>query len=196
MQNTLRLATLLTLFIATPAYAAEGGLLSVNTGLMVWTVLIFAIVLLVLYKAAFPHILGAVEARERHIRELLEAAARDRADAQALLEEQRRELEAVRARTQELVAEGRAAGERVREEILAQARREQEELIIRTRRDLEGEMARAVEQLRTEAVELAVAAASKLVQRNLDQEDNRRLVRDFLSQVETQDGAAVTAAGV
>jgi F-type H+-transporting ATPase subunit b len=194
MQRSLRLALLLSLLLASPALAQEeGGLLSVEPGLIIWTVIIFLIVLAVLYKAAYPRILGVVEAREAHIRELLAAAARDREEAQALLEQQRREMEGVRTRTQEMLAEGRAAGERMREELLAQTRREQEELMSRARRDIQGEMDRASAQLRTEVVELAIAAASRLVDRNLDQEDNRRLVREFLAEVGTPGGATVSA---
>src|SRR5690554_2992159 len=87
------------------AAAQEGGLLDINTGLMVWTVLIFLIVLAILYRMAYPHILGAVEAREQQIRDLLAAAARDRQAAQEALEEQTRQLEETRARVQDLVAE-------------------------------------------------------------------------------------------
>lgn len=184
MSRSLRLAALLLMLLATPAFAAEGGLLDVNEGLIIWTILIFLIVLVVLYKAAFPMILGAVEAREAHIRELLAAAARDRQEAETLLADQRRETEEVRARVQELLAEGRGAGERLREDILAQARREQEDILLRTRRDIQGELDRALQQVREDAVDLAIAAASKVVEKNLDAEENRRLVREFLREVE------------
>ncbi|HEX2201836.1 MAG TPA: hypothetical protein VHG91_00990, partial [Longimicrobium sp.] len=63
------LAVGLALLQATPLAAQEQSPLDVNTGLMIWTILIFVIVLLVLRKFAWPNILGAVEAREAHIRE-------------------------------------------------------------------------------------------------------------------------------
>ena len=187
MPKSLRLAGLLAILFATPALAqeeAEGGLLSIDTGLMVWTVVIFLIVLFVLYRAAFPKILGAVEAREKHISDLLASAAKDRAEAQALLEAQRKERDATRAQVQEQMAEGRTAGEKLREEILAEARREQQELLQRTRRDIRQEMDRSLAELRVQAVDLAIAAASRLVERNLDDEDNRTLVREYLERVE------------
>lgn len=184
MRTSLRLTSLLLLSTAKPAFAQEGGLLDINEGLMVWTILIFLLVLGILYKAAFPHILGAVEAREAKIRELLAQAELDREQARVALEEQTRQLEETRARVQELVAEGKSAGERVREEILGEARRQADELLVRTRRDVRQELERAQEELRVEVVEIALAAASKLVQRNLDEEDNRRLVRDFLAEAE------------
>ncbi|MEX2582077.1 MAG: F0F1 ATP synthase subunit B [Gemmatimonadota bacterium] len=193
MHTSLRLTALLLLVTAKPAFAQEGGLLDINTGLMVWTVLIFLLVLGILYKAAFPHILGAVEAREARIRELLEEAARDREAAQAALAEHTKQLEETRARMQELVVEGRTAGERVREEIIAEARSQADEILARGRRDVRQELDTAMQELRRETVELAIAAASKLVDRNLDAEDNRRLVRDYLADLESGQTAPAVA---
>jgi F-type H+-transporting ATPase subunit b len=193
MQRFLRLTLLLSLVTAKPAFAQEGGLLDINEGLMVWTVLIFLIVLGILYKAAFPHILGAVEAREAKIRELLEQAAQDREAAQAALAEQTRHLEETRAQVHEMVSEGRTAGERAREEIISDARAQAEEILTRARRDVRQELENAMQEMRLETVEIAIAVASKLVERNLDAEDNRRLVRDYLAELERQPGTPAVA---
>lgn len=184
--NALLTSLALMALSAPPAHAAEGGILTPEGGLMTWTIIVFGLVLYTLYKFAFPHILGAVEAREERIREMLAAAARDRDEAQLLLEERKKEMDVVRGRAQEVIAEARTAGERMREELLVQARREQEEMMTRTRRDLDLQVQRAIDQIRAEAVDLAIAAASKLVERNMDAEDNRRMVREFLAQVEAQ----------
>jgi F-type H+-transporting ATPase subunit b len=186
--KTLLLFVSLALTAVSPAAAVEepGGILSPETGLMFWTIVVFGIVLLVLYKFAYPFILGAVEAREQRIRELLAAAARDREEAHQLLEQQKKEHEELRTQAQEIFAEARAAGERTREDLLAQARREQEEMLARARRDIEAETGRALDALRRETVEIAIAAAEKLVRRNLDTEENRRLVRDFLGEAEAR----------
>ncbi|HEV2130712.1 MAG TPA: F0F1 ATP synthase subunit B [Longimicrobiaceae bacterium] len=197
MLKPLRLALPVTLVSAAPALAAtegEGGLLTPEGGLMFWTLVVFIVVLTGLYKFAYPAILGAVEAREQRIRELLAAAARDREEAQALLEQQRREHEELRAQAQEIFAEARASGERTRADLLAEARREQEEMLERARREIQAETERALDAVRREAVELAIAAAEKLVQRNLDDEQNRRLVRDFLGEAERR--TATVPAGV
>jgi F-type H+-transporting ATPase subunit b len=177
----------LSLLLATPAFAAEGGgLLDPHTGLIFWQIVVFVLVLAALMKFAYPHILGAVEAREARIRELLAAAARDREEAESLLEEQRRQLDEVRTRAQELAAEGRESGERIREEMIEETRREQAEMLVRARREIRQEMERALEEIRSDAVELAIAAASRLVERDLDQEANRRFVREFLDRVEIE----------
>jgi F-type H+-transporting ATPase subunit b len=181
------------LLTATPLYAEESGPLDVNVGLMIWTVVIFVIVLVALGKFAWPHILGAVEAREQHIRDLIAQSERDRAEAAAAVAEQQRLLEDTRARVQDALAEARSTGERMREEMMAGARREHEELLARARRDIEAERQNAVESVRREAVDLALAAAEKLVQRNLSTDDNRRLVLDYIGQVQVQRAGAAGA---
>jgi F-type H+-transporting ATPase subunit b len=181
-------------YSARPLHAAEGGILTPEGGLMVWTLVVFGLVLATLYVFAYPHILGAVEAREQRIRELLTAAARDREEAEKLLAAQREEMEGVRARTQEIMAESKAAGERAREDILAEARLQQEEMMSRAQREIRQATDRAVEQVRAEAVTLAIAGAEKLIGKNLDDEANRRMVREYLAQFEGE--AAQVPAGV
>jgi F-type H+-transporting ATPase subunit b len=188
-RSTIALTALLLVGSAAPLVAAEGetpGLLSPNIGLTFWTIVVFVIVLAVLSKFAFPKILGAVEAREENLRELAAAAERDRAEAAAMMEENRRILEETRARVQEAVNEGRTSAERIRAEMLAETRREQEALLERARQDIAAEREGALQAVRREAVDVSMRAAERLVRRNLDGEDNRRLVREYLGQVATQ----------
>lgn len=166
---------------AQPAAAAEGNLLEVNLGLAVWTVIIFLIVLAVLWKFAYPKILGAVEARERYIEELVAAAERDRAEAQALLEQQRRELEEARRHAQELVAEARRAAEDLRQEILQRAQEESRALLERAREDARAERRAMWEQLRRDAADLVVAAAERVLGRALTPDDAVRLAEEALT---------------
>jgi F-type H+-transporting ATPase subunit b len=189
MRRSIALSALLLLGSAAPLVAAEGetpGLLSPNIGLTFWTIVVFVIVLAVLSKFAFPKILGAVEAREANLRELAAAAERDRAEAAAMMEENRRILEETRTRVQEAVNEGRTSAERIRAEMLAETRREQEALLERARQDIAAEREGALQAVRREAVEVSMRAAERLVRRNLDDEDNRRLVREYLGQVAAQ----------
>ena len=168
---------------AAPLLAQEqeqGGLLSVNTGLSVWTIVIFLIVFAILARFAFPKILGAVEARERHLAELAEAAERDRAEAAALVEEHRRLVEDTRGRVQEALNESRSTAERMRAELMEQAQKERADLLARTHAELAAERAATIEAVRRDAVEVAMAAAERLVRKNLDSADNRRLVEEYL----------------
>lgn len=193
MRRSIALSALLLLGSAAPLVAAEGetpGLLTPNIGLTFWTIVVFVIVLAVLSKFAFPKILGAVEAREANLRELAEAAERDRREAAAMMEENRRILEDTRHRVQEAINESRTSAERIRADMLAETRREQEALLERARRDIATERENALEAVRREAVDVSMRAAERLVRRNLDAEDNRRLVREYLGQVAAQPALA------
>jgi F-type H+-transporting ATPase subunit b len=188
MRTLLRTFALLAL-TTTPALAQEGAapagrnLLSPSYGLMFWTLVIFVVLLLVLTKFAFGPITASVEARERALEEAIEAAKRDREEAARLLAEHRAALDASRGEAQKLIADARVAGERVRAEIVEQAHAEQARMLDRARQEIETEKSKALIELRREAVELAIAGASKIIEKNLDQPTNRQLVERFLGGV-------------
>ncbi|HEX6940012.1 MAG TPA: F0F1 ATP synthase subunit B [Longimicrobiales bacterium] len=169
--------------------AAQPGVFEWSTNVSVWTVIIFLALLAVLAKLAFPPILGYANAREQRIQEILDQAARDREEAQRILEAQRRELAEARQQAQQVLAEARQAGERMRQEMLERARAEQDELIARTRQDLEREREAAIEALRREAVDLSLAAASRLLEQRLGDEQDRALVREYLDRIGAGSGA-------
>ena len=161
--------------------AGGGGLMSVQINLMFWTLLIFVILYLLLRWKAFPAILGAVEQREKALQDAIDAAKRDRDEAQRLLEEHQRQIDAARGEAQKLIADGRAVAEKMRTDLLEQTHHEQQTMLERARREIETEKERAIAQLRREAVNLAIAGASKVIEQNLDNTKNRQLVEGFLS---------------
>jgi F-type H+-transporting ATPase subunit b len=175
---------------ATAAAHAPADLLSPNYGLMAWTLIIFVILAIVLAKFAFGPITRSVEAREQALDEAMNAARRDREEAARLLAEHRAALDASRGEAQKIIADAREAAERVRAEIVEQAHAEQARVMERTRHEIESEKLKAIADLRREAVELAIAGASRVIEKNLDQPTNRQIVESFLASVTP---ASVTA---
>jgi F-type H+-transporting ATPase subunit b len=160
-----------------------GGLYDINTGLSVWTLIVFAILVAVLGKFAWGPILNMVEEREKGIQAKLDEAAALNADAAKLLEQHREQLADARRQASELIAEGRTAAERVRKEIEEKARAEGQAIVERARAEIERERDAAIDMLRKESVDLALAAASRLMQENLDQPKDRALVERFLGEL-------------
>ena len=173
-------------FLLAAAEAGKGGgtPFDINPGVTIWTLVVFGALLFILAKTAWPAILKAVEEREEKIQAQLDAAAKANADAQRTLAIYQQQLAAAREEAQAIVASGRLAGERLREGLLAKGRAEQEELLVRARREIGLEKEKAVVELRREAVELSIAAASKVIERNLDNETDRRLVHDYLNSLD------------
>jgi F-type H+-transporting ATPase subunit b len=154
-----------------------------------WTLVIFILLSAVLSKFAFPPILGYAAAREQRIQDALDEAKRQREETEKLLAEQRQELLNARQEAQALIAEGKQAAERVRDDLLSRARAEQEEIVTRARQDIERDRDKAIESLRREAVDLALAAAGKLVGRRVDAAEDRRLVTEYLQSMDGANGA-------
>jgi F-type H+-transporting ATPase subunit b len=169
---------------AAPEHAS--GPLTIEGGLMLWTVFIFLLLLLILKKFAWPAILGAVEAREQALERQLAEAARDREQAAALLAEHQKLVGEAKAQAHALIVEARNAAEKDRAHAVEKTKQEQQELLAQARREIGAERERAIAELRREAVDLSLAAASKLIEKRLDGDTDRKLVVDFLATLEDQ----------
>lgn len=185
MKNVIRTAAAVVAIAVTPemAWAAEDGVFSVNFGLMFWTWILFLLTLAVLSWKAFPAIAKGLESRRARIEDAIEGAKRDREEARRLLDEHQRQLDEARVEARGILQEGREAGERLREEILAEARKEHESLLVKARKEMEREREELAASVRRDAVDLAIAAAERLVSERLDGESDRKLVRDYLSEI-------------
>ena len=188
--RTFSLSTLLLATSAGIAAAQEGaappsggGLMSLQLNLMFWTLGIFLVLYFLLRKFAFGPITAAVEAREKALEDAIEGAKRDRDAAAKVLAEHQAQLDAARGEAQKLIADGRSVAEKMRGDLLEQTRREQQDMLERARREIDSEKERAIAQLRREAVDLALAGASKVIEQNLESEKNRQLVERYLSSI-------------
>lgn len=172
--------------------AQEGGpgIFDVNPGTTVWTGIVFLILLGILWKFAWGPILAMVDAREAGIQGALDRAAEERDEAAKLLAEHRQQMAEARRDAQQVIAEGREAGERVRQDIEEKARTEGQAMIERARQAIEREKETALDAIRQEAVELALAATAKLLQAKMDTEMDRELVLGYLSELGNSGGSA------
>jgi len=177
------------LLFPSEAYGAEGGatLFDVNLGLSLWTVVIFLALLGILWKFAWGPILSAAQGREDRIQESLDVAAARQADATRMLEEHRSQLADARRQVQEIIAEGKAAGERVRREIEEKSRAEAQRTLDLARKEIGREKDAALLELREQSVDLALAAAARLMQRKLDPETDREFVLGYIDDMTRTD---------
>ena len=165
---------------------AEGGMpapFSPTIGLFIWTFVVFIPFLFILAKFVFPIIVKATADREAAISQQLAEAARMHSESKTALDEQRALLAGARGEAQALMAEARGASERERAASVEKTKVEQQEMLERARREIVAERERAVAELRREAVDLAIAAAGKVVGQRLDTATDRKLVEDYLAQI-------------
>jgi F-type H+-transporting ATPase subunit b len=159
-------------------------LVSPVVGVMIWTLIIFGLTLIILWKVAFPRIAEALDKRQRATEESIDHAAKVREEADQLLREYRERLADARGQADEIVSRARRTAETAEQETLAGARTKREEMMEQTRRDIEAETRRAIQEIRAEVADLTVLATEKVTRKSLDSADQRRLVEEALGELD------------
>jgi F-type H+-transporting ATPase subunit b len=163
---------------------AASGLIDVVPGLMIWTLVCFGLTFYVLRRFAFGRIQQAIDERRQRIRQSIEEADHARAEARRLLDEHRKLVGQARGQAEEILAEARKVADAQRERVKEEVEEDRQRRLEETRRQIEAETQRALVQIRGEVAELALVAAEKVTRRSLDDEDQRRLIDDALSEID------------
>ena len=167
-----------------PAASSGSFLITPNVGLMIWTLLLFGLAMYFLAKAAFPRISDALDRRQKAIEDSIDESERIRKEAHEVLEEYRERLKEARAQADEIVTRARRAAETHERNAEEEAKATREQLMEQTRRDIDAETRRAIQEIRREVADLTVLATEKVTRKTLNDEDQRRLVEDALSELD------------
>jgi F-type H+-transporting ATPase subunit b len=172
--------------LGAPITFADSGsfLILPNVGIMVWTLVVFAISLFILWKWVFPLIGAALDKRAESISGDIDAAAELRKEADQLLADYRERLNEARGQADEIIARAQKAGEAHERESREAASAKREEMLEQTRRDIEAETRKAIQEIRREVADLTVMATEKVTRKTLTTEDQRRLVEDAISELD------------
>jgi F-type H+-transporting ATPase subunit b len=162
----------------------DNPLLRPDPGLFIWTIITFLVLLALLAKFAWGPLLAALDTRQQAIRKSLDDAEQAKQELERLHQESALIIRKARVDADGIITQSRADAERLREEMRQKARAEADGIVRNAERQIQLETARALQQIRHEAVELSVMIASKIIQRNLSKEDNERLIEEALKQVE------------
>lgn len=162
----------------------DNPLVQPDPGLFIWTIITFLVLLGLLAKFAWRPLLEALESRQQAIRKALDDAQQAKQDLERLEQESAQIIRKARAEAEALITQSRADADRLREEIRQKAKDEADGILRNAERQIQLETGRALQQIRSEAVDLSVMIASKIIQRNITKEDNDRLIQDALGQVE------------
>jgi F-type H+-transporting ATPase subunit b len=168
--------------------AQSGGsgnfLVTPEVGLMIWTLIAFGASVALLRKFAYPKIQENLDKRRKAIEESIDASIRTKEEADKLLEEYRARLKEAREQADDIVTRSRRAAESIQDEAKVDAKQYREDLMESTRRDIENETRRALDEIRKEVADLTVLATEKVTRKSLNDEDQRRLIDDALSEVD------------
>ena len=158
-------------------------MLEINPGLIFWTIVTFIVVLAILAKTAWKPLLHALTSREEGIRTALQQAEEANAEAKRLAEENKRQLAQAEAHAQQAMKEGREMGERLKAEIIEKANTSARGMIEQAKEEIRREKDAALIELRGEVADLAVTAAGKIIDANLDVNKHRWLVDNVIKDI-------------
>jgi F-type H+-transporting ATPase subunit b len=165
---------------------SEGGhndnLLSPNPGLIIWTIIIFTLLLILLWKFAWKPLLTALHNREEKIRRDIEDAEKQNAEAKQMYEENKRLLAEANSNAQKIILESRNLANKIREEIVGKANEEAHKILEQAKEEIERQKESALESIKNEVSNIAIKIAEKIIEENLDEDKQRGLINRFLNQ--------------
>ena len=156
------------------------NLLRFDTGLMIWTWITFIIVLVILATKAWKPMIKALENRENFIRESLAGAESARKEADKVAGEYEAMVAKARHEAQEIVAAGKETAERMKTEILNEAQDKSAGILKQAEAQIGAEREKAISEIRTQIVDISMAAAEKILSKSISKDDNERLIEDAL----------------
>ena len=154
-----------------------------ETSELFYAIVAFTILLIGMWKFAFPAVQKMMDNRTQRIRDNLDEAERTRAEASRILEDYQRQLADAKNESARIIEEARQTAEQMRRDLIARAEQEATDLRDRNRAEIEAARDRAMADIRGQVTELAIGAAEAVVQRNLDRDTQRGLVEAYINQV-------------
>jgi F-type H+-transporting ATPase subunit b len=169
--------------MSTPYLMLASSLTEIRPGLIFWTLVTFILVAIILRWRAWGPVLSIIDEREKQIRNAVESAKRERAEAERLLAEQKNAIAEARRDAADMVRKSQADMDKFKDQMMADARKKAEEELANARRQIQDEKEKAIAEVKSVAVELALSAAEKLIDERLDDAKHRALVEKFIEQL-------------
>jgi F-type H+-transporting ATPase subunit b len=164
--------------------ALKEGLLKLDPGLLLWTIITFIVLVLILWKSAWKPIINALDSRAEKIRKDIEEAGKTRSEAEQVLNRYNEMLDNAKEETAKIIADGKAKAEKISNDIVIRARKDAEGIAERSRQDIALARDAALNDLKVEIANISTAIAAKIIQKNLRPEDQEAIVKDTLSKID------------
>lgn len=146
-------------------------------------VIAFIILFLLLSRFAFKPLFGVMEKRRQMVLEQMESAQKNRDEANQYIEEQKQALQQARKEAYDIIEQAKSTGSKQADDILAAARNEAGRLKEEALRDIEAEKNKAVAALKAQVSGLSVLIASKIIEKQIDEQSQQQLVEQYLQEV-------------
>lgn len=161
----------------------NGGLLDVNPGLMIWTVVTFIVLLLILKKVAWKPILTALDKRENDIKEALEQAEKAKDEAKKILEENQANLAKAEEESKKIIEQSRNYAESLKEQMVKDSKEQAKKIVDDASSEIQRKQDAAFNELKGQIAEIAINAAEKIIRESLDVQKSKQVIDKYLKEV-------------
>lgn len=163
----------------------QEGLLRVEPGLLLWTIITFIVLLLILWKAAWKPLVEALDSRAEKVRGDIENADRSRQEAEKLLAQHKAMMDNAKNEAAKVIADSKTEAEKVKNDIITKAGADAKDLSDRARKEITLAKDKALAEIKAEVVTLSTEIAAKIINKNLNPNDQKALVEETLNKVRT-----------
>ena len=153
-----------------------------NTGLTLWTIVTFLVLLVVLRWKAWGPLMDALDARSKQIEESLSKAEKVTAEAEQQAAKNEEILQAARKEAQEIVAQAREAGDKLKHKMETDGKEQYDGMLEKAKEQIDMEKQKALNEIKTTVVDIALKASEKVIKRNLSDEDNKKIVEQTVEE--------------
>jgi len=161
-------------------------LVQVDPGLYIWTIATFLVLLGLLARYAWQPLLDALERRQASISKALDDARQAKKELERLNAESARMMNEARAEAEGILSRTRADAARLSDDLKKKARADADVIVKNAEREIEQQTAQALERIRRESVDLSIAIASKILQRNVTATDTERLMEETFKEIQAR----------
>ncbi|OIJ11746.1 ATP synthase F0 subunit B [Anaerobacillus alkalilacustris] len=148
-----------------------------------YQLIVFFILLMLLKKYAFGPVIAMMQKREEHIANQISSAEKNREQAETYLAEQREEIKRAREEAQNIIANAKKISEQQTQEMIQAAKEESDRMKEIALAEIKREKEQAVSTLREQVASLSVLVATKVIERELDEKSQEKLIADYLKEV-------------
>jgi len=160
-----------------------GAILNFNGGFAIWVTITLILFLYAMGKYAVPLIMDALNEREERIKESLESAEKALSRAEQISKDNEKALREAEVKAQKIRKEAIEEAEMLRAERIEKSKKEADEILEQAKATIEQEKKRALIELRDEVAHLAIQSASVILEAELDDEKNSKLVNNFIEDI-------------
>ena len=153
-----------------------------DTALFLWSIVTFLIVLSILRWKAWGPLMDALDARAKQIDESLSKAEKVTADAESQAEKNEKVLQKARNEAQDIVSKAREAGDKLKQKLETDGKEQYNNILNKAKEQIDAEKKKALNEIKSTVVDIALEASEKVIKRNLNNDDNKKMIEETVDE--------------